>query len=215
MGKFIDLTGLVFERLTVLEPCYNKNGRIAWLCSCTCNTKIIIRGNHLTSGSTKSCGCLRKQGNYSRHRHTINKVMSKTYAVWHGMIQRCCDPCASNYKNYGGRNPPITVCDRWLSKNNGFQNFLEDMGERPKGKTLDRIKNDLGYYKENCRWATRKEQSRNTRRNRYFTFNGETLLLIEFSEKYGIKYSTLKSRIRLGWSIEDAISLPVKKYKGN
>lgn len=130
----------------------------------------------------------------------IPKRLKLTYSVWQGMKYRCNNPNAPAYKNYGGRG--IKICMRW---SNSFHNFLSDMGERPTSKhTLDRIDNDKGYSPDNCRWATRAEQGRNTRANRLVTYNGQTKPLIEWSEITGVNYGTLRSRLDNGMSLEDA-----------
>lgn len=112
----------------------------------------------INSGKTKSCTCLRKQ-NKQGYKHGMDGT--KIYSIWSHMKQRCYSPNNTNYKNYGGRG--IKVCDRWL---NSFANFLEDMSCHPKFLSLDRIDNDGNYCKENCRWATRKEQGNNKRNSR-------------------------------------------------
>jgi hypothetical protein len=108
------------------------------------------------------------------------------------MIQRCTDPGASGYERYGGAG--ITVCERWLK----FENFLEDMGERPEGTTLDRQENDKGYSKENCQWSTRREQARNRNTNVFVLIDGKRLCLKDAAVELGLRYSTLLSRMRRG-----------------
>lgn len=117
---------------------------------------------------------------------------SPTYSSWENMRARCLNPNAVNYAFYGGRG--ITVCERWAS----YRNFLADMGERPPNTTLDRIDNSAGYSPDNCRWTTRKQQSRNTRANRLLTLRGETKPLIEWSEVLGIHPNTLVARVERG-----------------
>jgi hypothetical protein len=114
-----------------------------------------------------------------------------------------------HFDNYGGRG--ITVCERWLS----FENFYEDMGDRPEGMTLDRHPDFNGNYEPgNCRWATDTEQHNNTRANRVISHNGETKTLTQWARSLGIEPGTLKERIRKGWSIEEALSTPLgKRYK--
>lgn len=155
----VDLTGRRFGKLVVLrkgrsEP--TANGTILyWLCLCDCKNEKEIAGGSLRHGYTKSCGCIvRKHG----HRE------SRTYKSWSSMKARCLNSNAPDYFRYGGRG--IEVCTRWLGTH-GFEHFLEDMGERPEGKTLDRFPDKNGNYtKSNCRWATAEEQNNNTRTSR-------------------------------------------------
>lgn len=215
MGKFIDITGQKFGRLKVIELVRKSNvWQTKWLCECVCKNKRIVLGGNLKNGNTQSCGCLQKEiiqkigSRNIRHGHNKKGKETRTHKSWHCMIQRCTNPNNNNYTNYGRRG--ITVCERWLK----FENFLEDMGERPNNKSIERIKNDLGYNKKNCKWATSKEQNRNTRKNIYVTHNGKTQLLIEWSGETGIPYSILWKRIYMyNWSIQKALTTPAKKYK--
>lgn len=111
------------------------------------------------------------------------------------MKQRCYNPKVRNYNNYGGRG--IEVCDRWLGKN-GFENFLNDMGKRPEGYSIDRIDNNIGYSPKNCRWASPKEQSHNKRNNKWYEYKGKRKLLKEWSKELGIPMRTLEERVRKG-----------------
>ena len=127
------------------------------------------------------------------------------YQIWGSMIHRCHSPKSSGYYLYGGRG--ITVCDRWR---NSFPAFLEDMGPKPKGKSLDRIDNNKGYSKENCRWATQKEQSANRRDNRIFTIDGESKCLAEWCRRYGKRFDTVWRRIyQRGMNPSDALRMPI------
>lgn len=199
MNKLIDLAGLRFGILIVVEY----SGEYKWLCLCDCGKEKIVRSGDLKNGSTKSCGCLK---NRITHRHT----KTKAYTSWAGMIQRCTNSNNTSYINYGGRDKPITVCERWLPENNGFQNFLKDMGEPPTNKhQIDRINNDLGYYKENCRWVLPKINSRNRRNNHLLKYNGKELCFAGWEEITGIPQATIRQRIKNGWSIKRALTTPV------
>jgi hypothetical protein len=211
------LTGKKFARLFVLKYIrQDKNGGSLWLCKCKCDKEIIVRGSSLRNGHTKSCGCLHNDllsKRVSKHNHTKNRKRSKIYSTWTQMIQRCTNPNDKAYKNYGGRTPPITVCRRWSNKKNGFQNFYKDVGDPPEGLTLDRINNNNGYKPNNCRWATRKEQSRNMRNNKLYYYNNKEQCLSAWAEEYRINRRTLTNRLNGGLSIEQALMLPIRKYE--
>lgn len=201
----IDLIRKRFGRLIVIEY----TGRYKYLCQCDCGNKKIIYGYSLKNGDTKSCGCLRIEKTRHKsikHGHTSKGQKSKIYRIWGEMIQRCTNLNDKGYVNYGGRG--ITVCERWLKS---FENFLEDMGKSPEGYQIDRIDNNKGYYKENCRWVTRKEQCRNRRNNHLITINNETKCISEWSEITGIKPHTILMRLRRGWSPKKTFTIPVRK----
>jgi len=138
-----------------------------------------------------------------KHGHTTHTASSPTYKSWHMMKQRCLNPNYDQYENYGGRG--IKVVAHW----GDFENFLADMGKRPEGMTLDRIDNSKGYSKANCRWATKKEQQRNRRTNRMLSYQGETMCLLDWANRLGIKQHSLSMRIDVyGWTVEEALSTP-------
>ena len=120
---------------------------------------------------------------------------------WGQMMARCYDPSNHKYHRYGARG--IRVCDRWIC----FRLFFEDMGDRPKGKTLNRIYNDGNYCHENCEWASAKEQAQNRHNNRLITFNGKTLCITEWAREIGITREALRNRLNRGWSEEDALTI--------
>ncbi len=212
-GGFIDLTKRIFGRLKVIKLADRpKPGHYRWLCKCRCGTKCVITGHNLRHNMTKSCGCLKHDILMKRnikHSHAKRGQPSKIYKTWAGMKGRCNDPNDSEYKNYGNRG--IKVCKRW----DKFENFLKDMGNPPtKTHMIDRINNNQGYSKSNCRWATAKQQQRNKRNNHLLTFNGKTQCLASWSEEFGIDYFVLKARINtLKWSVKKALTEPVRKQQ--
>ena len=199
--RALDLVGKRFGRLVVAERLIGARPGVAtWRCHCDCGgTKDVISA-HLSNGTVSSCGCLVRT-----HGHSSGGVRTKTYMVWDSMLRRCNNQNHRAYPDYGGRG--ITVCDRWRD----FNSFLEDMGEKPEGFSLDRIDNSLGYSKENCRWATSREQNRNTRGTRMVTCDGESRSVIEWSELNGWPHHVIASRLRAGWSEQRAVSEPWKK----
>lgn len=197
------LVGNKFNRWTVLSRAENKGHRERYLCLCDCGKKSMIRTDHLKNGGSRSCGCL-SVGN--RKTHGMHKT--KVYAVWAVMRARCNNPKDKGFKNYGGRG--IKVCEEWSK----FENFIRDMGERPMGMSIDRVDNDGDYCKSNCRWTTRSVQENNKRSNARYEFEGKNLTQAQWAQEVGIGYGTLQSRIlRLGWSIEKALTTPPRKIR--
>ena len=193
--KAVEIGGKRFGGWTAIHFAERRGARHYWLCRCKCGVVKVIRKDNLTSGHTKSCGC--DQGNEYH-----GKSGYAIYGVWRSMVSRCHNKSHVDYKNYGGRG--ISVCVRWRRS---FENFYTDTSPRPSGMSLDRIDNNGDYTAENCRWATRKQQNRNTRRNRVLTFNGESKCVSEWSEITGIRYHTIIGRIdRCGWSIDKALT---------
>lgn len=139
---------------------------------------------------------------------SIKRLLSREYNSWKAMLARCYTPSNPSYKYCGGRG--ITVCKRWRNEE-GFANFIRDMGGRPKGMTLDRRDNDGHYTPENCRWATPQEQARNrSTYNRNITWNGETKCVKAWASQVGISPTTITCRLSQGWTIEEALTIPAK-----
>lgn len=154
--KLVDLSGLSFGNLTVLSRSGSNAAGATWLCSCSCGANCVVSSGKLKSGHTQSCGCLRKIGYHRTH----NGSGTQTHRSWKEMRQRCLNKNSDKWRWYGGRG--ISICDRWSL----FENFLEDMGERPEGMTLDRIDNDGPYSPDNCRWLPQIEQTRRQEKNK-------------------------------------------------
>lgn len=153
----IDLMGQSFNYLTVVGYVGSNKTGSRWRCVCSCGKEAIVNSYKLRTGTTKSCGCYSKSliGSKNKTHGMSNKT--RTYRTWKEMRQRCNNPNATQYKWYGGKG--ISICSEW----NDYTRFLSDMGERPEGHTLDRIDPDKGYSKENCRWATPKQQAETNR----------------------------------------------------
>lgn len=150
-----DITGQRFGRLVVIG--YAGHGR--WLCACDCGRQARPIKYHLRNGDTRSCGCLYRESIGNRTR-THGLGHTRLNWVWSAMIQRCTNPNNKRWESYGGRG--ITVCARWRS----FENFLADMGKRPRGLTLERLNNDKGYEPANCAWRSHTNQANNRRPRR-------------------------------------------------
>lgn len=207
--RFQDLRGQRFGRLVVAAFAGTHKKKSMWECFCDCGTSHVVRSELLRNGKTTSCGCLRRE--VSRERASLAKTHgqsqgSPTYRSWNSAWNRCRSPSVDGYEQYGGRG--ITFCKRWQK----FENFLADMGERPDGTTLDRIDTNGNYEPGNCRWATAKEQNRNRRNTRFVEFRGERVCLAEAAEKAALSYNVVCMRLRKGWSVEAALSIPKRVY---
>ena len=200
---FQDLAGSQFSRLTVLPIREKRKGRPYWRCRCECGELIWARSDQLKSGNTQSCGCLNRD-----IRTTHNMWQTPEYKCWQQIKQRCHNPKHRFYPDYGARG--IYVCDRWRKS---FENFIADLGRRPKGTWLDRIDNDGPYIPENCAWRTPKQQGRNRRNNRLLTYQGRILPLSQWAEELGLSLHALRNRVRNGWSDERTLSTPVQIKK--
>lgn len=219
--NFKDHSGHRFGRLLVLceveRPPHLKGRFTYWECLCDCGNKLIVNGNSLSTGNTKSCGCWHREcaAQIAAQTKTHGLRNSPEYRAWSGMKYRCYNSKANNWANYGGRG--IAVCERWLE---AFENFYADMGPRPSpAHSIDRIDNDGPYSPENCRWATESQQQNNRRSPRplpeypRYTYQGKTLTLSEWARELNMSRKALQHRVDRGWPIDRAFSESVHKRK--
>lgn len=197
----IGLVGQRFGRLEILSrDGSDKNGNAKWLCRCECGAEKSVYSQALRSGATQSCGCMNKEINAGRSTHGMSATSE--YKAWAGMVQRCTNPKNPKWSRYGARG--ITVCDRWRD----FESFRADMGARPAGMTIDRKDNDGNYEPGNSRWATQQQQGNNRGNNHLVVLDGAQMTLSDAARKAGISLSTLRARIRSGWSFDRAAHQP-------
>lgn len=199
MPTKLSLVGRTFGKWKVLRdgpprilPC----GRYQRTCvvACECGTISTVLNSSLTGGKSRQCRICR---NAASVRHGLHGTL--IYQRWAAMIDRCENPDRNGFHNYGGRG--VRVCAKWRES---FVDFLHDMGDCPKGLTIERIDNNRGYEPGNCKWATRKEQGRNRRSNTVVTVRGFTGCLKAACEHFGISYDRVRRRLKDGWSIERA-----------
>lgn len=193
----------LFKVKDYIRPSRGKKDYEIWAVKCHCGKVFNTNHRKVLRNEILSCGCGREK---SLYKHGMSK--STEFKIWYGMIERCTLSSNPRYKDYGGRG--INVCKRWLKS---FTNFYKDMGSRPNKKhTLDRIDNNKGYSKSNCRWATQSQQMRNTRVNKYLKYDGQKKCITEWAEITGINRKTLVSRLyQSKMSIKDALTTPVKR----
>lgn len=204
MGNFIDLTGQKFGRLTVIERAPNKGKQTMWRCICSCSDKniCITRGADLKNGVIVSCGCKKREW-ITKNNITHGRKGTRLYNIWVSMKQRCHNPNSLNYRTYGAEGK--IVCDEWLHDFQAFYNWSMANGYKY-DLTIERIDGTKGYSPENCKWATRKEQSNNTRRNFRVIYNGKEQTVKQLAEENNINYPKLLYRLNHNWSIEKALS---------
>lgn len=212
MTKKLQIEGKRFGKILVIKKSSKtRNNKTYWLCKCDCGIMKDIIGSSLTSGNTKSCGCKTIEATIRRNT-THGLAKHALYSTYRGMLQRCNYKKHISYKDYGGRG--IKVCQEWSefipfynwATNNGYQEHL----------TLDRIDVNGNYKPSNCRWATTKEQARNTSRNKFITYKGRKETLSFWSEYFNIGHKTISYRLNQGWDLEKVFSKnKFNTYKNN
>lgn len=211
MVPAVDLVGKRFGRWLVKTRAPRATRGTYWQCLCDCGETRVVFGPDLKRGKSQSCGCLAAELNLAPRVHGECRGGQKTpeYTSWQCMIDRCSNPNAVSYARYGGRG--ITVCKLWRES---YSAFLEHVGRKPSPEhTLERIENHKGYEPGNVRWATPLEQAQNTRQKEKavrLTHLNQTLLLTEWAKEFGIDQSTLRRRLRTGWSMERALTTPTR-----
>lgn len=204
-GKSKASVGDRFGRWAVLERMSAAGVTpIVWRVRCRCGVEKLLKAHVLIQGKSKSCGCYRRDFHLA-HGENTRQGKTKLYRVWDNMMQRCQNAKNTQFKNYGGRG--IAVSPRWKA----FTLFVEDMGADwfPRA-TLDRIDNNGDYAPDNCRWVTRAENLRNKRNNVLLTHSGKTQCLQAWADERGIAFATLRARLKYGWTVERALTEPVR-----
>lgn len=195
MGNLIDLSGKRFGRLSVLNIAYSTPAKVYyWNCLCDCGNYCTIMGNSLRKpNGTRSCGCIHKEAtSLAKKKHGLSKKTTPEYRAWKAMKKRCYNPNYHSFHNYGGRG--IIVSESWI---NSFQNFYNDMGERPSpNHSLDRIDVNGNYCKWNCKWSTQTEQSKNRNCNRWYSYNGKKMILSDWAKFFGSHFSNVSRMLK-------------------
>jgi hypothetical protein len=212
--NFKDLTGQTFGRLTVIEYHGRTHAkRLVWRCECSCGKECCVIGEQLTTGRTRSCGCLNSELTAARNRSNATHGMTRSpeYNSWRGIVDRCCNSQSRDYKHWGAKG--VGICDEWR---NSFEAFLAYVGPRPSPRhSIDRFPDNNGNYEPgNVRWATPVEQIRNRRNARVFEFRGKRMTIQEIADAVGVSYKLIHDRIfQLGWSIERAATQRAREYR--
>jgi hypothetical protein len=208
--KIRDLAGKKFGRLTVINFDRRENGRTFWVCKCKCGKIKSIDKIGLLGGRTKSCNCLKGGSNHYNYKGGRSK--KKIYYIYHSILARCNNPNEVGYKNYGGRG----IKCLWKK----YEDFEKDMkykytrhvnkhGEH--NTFIERINNNGNYCKENCKFATRREQNLNRRSSHLITYNNKTMTVTEWAEKLNINRKSLYYRLNSGWSVKKSFNI-LSKY---
>lgn len=201
--KALELSGKQFGRWTVIEKISNTKP-VKWACRCECGTTKEVYAQALTRGTSRSCGCYRKE--FLSDLKTVHtKKPTKLYNVWNTMRRRCDNKNVKSFSDYGGRG--IKVCAEWNESFETFRDWAFESGYK-EGLEIDRIDVDGNYSPDNCRWVSRQINANNKRNNHRITINGETKTLGEWCKEYGINRKTVQSRISYGWKEDESLFIP-------
>lgn len=196
-----DMAGKTFGRLKVIDQYFTgRSGNAYWNCVCECGNKVIVAGRSLRSGHTVSCGCAQLDA-VKTHGLSYHPL----YKIWKGIIARCHDGSHPAYDLYGAKG--IEVCQAWRDS---MQNFIDDMGPRPKGTSIDRLDGTKGYSKDNCQWATMTQQQNNRTNNKWVVYEGMPFNHKQLCNYLGISYGATRQRIHRGKSLDEAFGVSVK-----
>jgi hypothetical protein len=194
-----DLSNRTFGRLTVERfSCVRREAY--WICRCRCGNTKEVRASHLKSGNVQSCGCL-PADRITTLNTTHGQSKTREFRIWQQMKYRCENPNYRFFADYGGRG--LTVCPSW---SRSFEAFFRDMGPAPRGATLERKKNDQGYSKANCCWASRVQQQANRRNTVFVDYEGRSVALSELTRRFNVPHSRVAHRIRSGWDVHVALT---------
>lgn len=209
MKKIKDYTNLKFGRLTVLQFVQRKERKSYWKCICDCGKEVVLPITYLTTGDTKSCGCLRKEKTSNLSRKNSFVKSKRLNSIWANMKRRCYNSKSISYQYYGKKG--IKVCDEWKNNFRVFQDWAYENGYDEK-LTIDRIDNNKGYSPDNCRWVSSFEQHNNMSTNRSITYNGVIYhSTSEFCRKYNLNYNKFRQMYnRYNKDLDYAISRCVK-----
>lgn len=200
--------GDILSTMTYLGYSPTTSDRQRGVFMCSCGVELTAHLSEVKRGRSTSCGCKGREATRKRsttHGHARHGQVSSEYKSWRCMRKRCLDPSHEEYHRYGGRG--LSIEPTWVLD---FQSFINDMGLKPSRKhTLERLNNDLGYFKENCMWATMKEQANNRSNNVFVLFKGEKKTISQWATLYNIDSHALRSRVSKGWDIERALTTPL------
>jgi len=208
MARYLDITGQTYGRLYVNKyHGADKHKQAIWECTCDCGKIILVRSGDLRKGHTKSCGCWK-----SEHRTEMNlthgKTKTKLHHIWNDMKKRCYNIKSISYPWYGAKG--IIVCDEWKNDFSEFYEWAYANGYE-EGLTIERLDVTKNYEPINCKFVTKYEQHLNTSRSLFITYKGETKVLSEWCRLLGLRYATIRGRIKVSnWTIEEAFETPTR-----